>query len=328
MITFPTFVSLLAACVLSTQVASGLDAKIGVHDPSSIIKCDGSYYLFGTGRGISILTSKDAITWERSGRVFERIPETVKSYVPKNDGVDVWAPEIIHLNGQYLLYYSVSTWGAVPSAIGLVTSPTLNPKAPNYKWTDRGMIVHSAEGQHFNAIDPGIVQGPDGRLWLCYGSYLGTIELVELNPKTGLRISAKSPVVSIASQSEAANLIYRNGFYYLFANHGTCCAGVKSTYHILVGRAKNVTGPYLDRDGDDLKLGAGTMFLASSNGKIGPGHFSRFSDNGVEKFSIHYEGELGVRRPPFLAILPLFWSSDGWPVADQDIKAKTHRITP
>ena len=63
MISSPTFVSLLAACIFGSQVAFGLDGKIGVHDPSSIIKCDGSYYLFGTGRGISILTSKNGINW-------------------------------------------------------------------------------------------------------------------------------------------------------------------------------------------------------------------------------------------------------------------------
>jgi beta-xylosidase len=38
-----------------------------------------------------------------------------------------------------------------------------------------------------NAIDPGVLLGPDGRLWLTYGSYFGYIRLVELDPKTGKR---------------------------------------------------------------------------------------------------------------------------------------------
>ena len=86
---------------------------IGIHDPSTVIKCDGNYYVFGTGRGISVLTSSNGFDWQRGGRVFDRIPDSVKSFVPKNDGQSVWAPDITRLNGQYYLYYAVSAVGRV-----------------------------------------------------------------------------------------------------------------------------------------------------------------------------------------------------------------------
>ena len=320
------FAKLFAAVVLVAQPALGLEGMLGVHDPSTVAKCDGKYYVFGTGRGINILSSPNGFDWQHAGRVFDRIPESVKSYVPKNDGVDVWAPDVIKINNQYYLYYSVSSWGQYASAVGLMTNPTLDPQAPNYRWTDRGMVVHSVEGLHLNAIDPGVLHGPDGKLWICYGSYLGNIELVELNPQTGLRVAANSPVSIIASHSEAADLIYRDGYYYLFVNHGSCCVGINSTYHIRVGRSKSVTGPYLDRHGDDLVLGAGSLFLASAGKQIGPGHFGWFVEDGVEKFSIHYEGEVGSHGRSFLAIRPLLWSADGWPVAGQDLKAGTYQL--
>ena len=50
------------------------------------------------------------------------------------------APDLIYLNGQYYLYYAIAN-AQNACAIGLVTSPTLNPKSADYKWTDRGLVV-------------------------------------------------------------------------------------------------------------------------------------------------------------------------------------------
>ncbi|MBD0368953.1 MAG: family 43 glycosylhydrolase, partial [Flavisolibacter sp.] len=37
-------------------------------------------------------------------------------------------------------------------------------------------------------------------------------------------------------------------YYYIFASRGRCCAGMESTYQIVMGRSKNVTGPYLNKE--------------------------------------------------------------------------------
>lgn len=312
--------------VFSTISALALEGAIGVHDPSTVAVCEGRYYVFGTGRGIPILTSSNGFDWQRGGRVFDRIPDSVKSYVPKNDGAGVWAPDIIQVDGQYYLYYSVSAWGQFLSAVGLLTSPTLNASAPNYQWTDRGMVVHSVEGQDLNAIDPGVVRAPDGSLWICYGSYHGNIELVELDPKTGLRIATNSPVSIIANHSEAADIIYRQPYFYLFVNQGSCCQGTNSAYHIRVGRSTKVTGPYLDRHGVDLNHGGGTLFVASAGTQVGPGHFGWLVEDGVEKFSCHYEGDIAKGGRAFLEIRPLLWTLDGWPLPGENVKTGTYQL--
>ena len=218
---------LLALGLLALGVApvSALEGMIGIHDPSTVAMCDGNYYVFGTGHGISVLTSSNGFNWRRGGRVFDRIPDSVKQYVPKNNGTDVWAPDIIQLNGEYYLYYSISSWGQYVSAVGLLTSPTLNTNSSAYKWTDHGMVVHSSTGENLNAIDPGVIHAPDGTLWICYGSYHGNIELVELDSKTGLRIATNSSVTIIANQSEAAEIIFHDKYFYLFVNHNGCCQG-------------------------------------------------------------------------------------------------------
>ncbi len=312
--------------MLAGAPAWALDGAIGIHDPSTVIKCDGNYYVFGTGRGISVLTSTNGFDWQRGQKVFDRIPDSVKSYVPANDGQLVWAPDITKLNGQYYLYYAVSSWGQFVSAIGLMTNPTLNPGDPDYKWTDRGMVVHSVAGENLNAIDPGVCHAPDGTLWLCYGSYHGNIELVQLNPRTGLRIKPNSRVWIVADESEASDIIYHSGYYYMFVNHGSCCQGANSTYNIRVGRSKKITGPYLDRYGENLTNGAGTLFLAAAGRDIGPGHFGLLLDDGVEKFSCHYEAEIGRAGRSILDIRPLIWTLDGWPLPGENVRAGTYQI--
>lgn len=313
----------LLFCAAST---SALDGAIGIHDPSTVIKCNGRYYVFGTGRGMPFLVSSNGFDWDRGGHVFSRIPDSVLQYVPKNDGSNVWAPDIISLNGKYYLYYAVSSWGSYVSAVGLMTSPTLDPNSPDYKWTDHGMVVHSVEGEDLNAIDPGVCHAPDGTLWLCYGSYHGNIELVQLDPNTGQRIATNSPISIIANQSEASDIIYHDGFYYLFVNHGGCCQGTNSTYNIRVGRSRQITGPYLDRFGDDMVGGGGWLFLAAEGNDIGPGHFGLILEDGVEKFSCHYEGVIGRAGRSILDVRPLLWTVDGWPVAGENLRDGTYQI--
>jgi arabinan endo-1,5-alpha-L-arabinosidase len=317
---------ILAIFTLAGSPVLALDGTIGIHDPSTVVQCDGNYYVFGTGRGIPVLVSTNGFDWQRGGQVFDRIPDSVKSYVPKNDGRDVWAPDIIKLNGQYYLYYAISSWGQYVSAVGLMTNPTLNTNDPAYQWTDRGMVVHSVEGENLNAIDPGVCLAPDGTLWLCYGSYHGNIELVGLDPKTGLRIKPDSKVWILANESESADIIYHDGYYCLFVNHGSCCQGANSTYNIRVGRSRNITGPYLDRYGENMTIGAGTLFVAAAGKDIGPGHFGLLRDDGVEKFSCHYEAELGRNGRSILDLRPLLWTLDGWPLPGRNVRDGTYQI--
>ena len=93
---YQSFILLLA----SGLSALALDGAIGIHDPSTVAVCDGKYYVYGTGRGISVLTSSNGFDWQRGGRVFDRIPDSVKQFCPKNDGSSVWAPDILKLNGE------------------------------------------------------------------------------------------------------------------------------------------------------------------------------------------------------------------------------------
>jgi arabinan endo-1,5-alpha-L-arabinosidase len=121
-------------------------------------------------------------------------------------------------------------------------------------------------------------------------------------------------------------MIYHGGWYYLLVTHGSCCRGADSGYNIRVGRAKKVTGPFLDNMGVDMIQGGGKLFATSSGRVIGPGHFGLFDlGDGVQRFSLHYEADLDRGGASVLDIRPLLWQ-DGWPVASDNLKESTYQF--
>ena len=288
-----------------------------IHDPSTIVRDGTHYFIFGTGPGIRTKSSPDLIHWASGDSVFRTPPAWTTQAVPGFRG-GFWAPDVIRVNGKFFLYYAVSTWGKQVSAIGLATSPTLNPAATNYLWTDCGPVISSTNGYAFNTIDPSVFHDRDGKLWLAFGSYWDGIFLTELNPQTGLRLTTNTPLYPLAwnHSIEAACLTRHGNFYYLFVNWGQCCQGTNSTYEVRVGRADKITGPYRDRDGNDLATGGGSLFLQSSGRFIGPGHIGIMADgttNDPTRFSYHYY-DADTHGRSRLAIGTIDWTS-GWPVA-------------
>ena len=307
--------ALASAWLLSSAAAfsAGLQGDLRIHDPSTLIRCGERYYVFDTGSGIITKSSADLVSWSAGPRVFDSPPGWTTNSVPGFRGF-CWAPDLIFTNGCYWLYYSVSTWGSPVSAIGLVTNPTLDPAAPAYRWTDRGLVVQSRAGDVFNAIDPSVARDASGNLWLAFGSYWSGIKLVPLDSTTGKLPAPDTPRDSLTwnTSIEAACVHYRAGWYYLFVNWDRCCAGVNSTYNLRVGRSRQITGPYLDRVGKDMREGGGTLFLGTTGRYIGPGHLGILEDRGTNWFSYHYyDANRGGR--PTLDLRRLDWTEDGWP---------------
>ena len=315
-----------AALLLAARVLA-LDGDVGLHDPSTIVRDGSRYYVYSTGAGLPVSVSDDGWTWRRAGSLMPSMPGGKPApEVIARGGNNTWAPDVMKVGDKYFLYYSAP--GTQPkSAIGLLVGKTLDPQAPGYGWTDAGPVVWSDGTEDSNAIDPGVFRDPtNGSLWLTYGSYFGYIRLVEIDTKSGLRRYPQRPPINIAINSEASIIVFREGWYYLLVTHGSCCAGANSTYSIRVGRARAVSGPYLDRSGVDMLRGGGSLFLGSSGRYVGPGHFGLLDlGDGVQKFSCHYEADLDRGGVSVLDIRPLLWR-DGWPVAGENVVAGTYRL--
>jgi arabinan endo-1,5-alpha-L-arabinosidase len=306
-----------------TKVESiALEGQTFIHDPSTIVKENGRYYVFGTGRGILSKSSPDLIHWTNGPSVFGQMPAWTSSAVPGFRGA-TWAPDVIKINGQFYLYYAVSTFGRQVSAIGLATNPTLDTSSTNYHWTDCGLVIQSTNHSDFNTIDPSVMLDTDGKLWMAFGSFWKGIYLIQLDPKTGLRADTNSAPQRLAwnNKIEAACLTRHNDSYFLFVNWGQCCRGTNSTYEIRVGRSKKITGPYFDREGKDLVDDGGSMFLETTGRFIGPGHVGILNEGGTNWFSYHYYDADSNGRSR-LALGQIHWGDDGWPVAGKIVPSQ------
>lgn len=345
----PPQVQVDPAAQARVQQLGGVD--IGVHDPSTIVKCKDEYWIFYTGGGCPSYHSKDLITWERGPQAITTAPEWLSEVVPPRGGrgdaagnrpqrvPGFWAPDIIHLKDKYLLYFSYSAFGVNTSGIALATNPTLDPDDPEYNWTEQGLVVTSDRSKDYNAIDPALILDEGGRLWMSFGSFWSGIQLIELDPETGKRIASDSPMYTLATYDsiEAPFIYFHDGYYYLFVDWGMCCRGANSTYNMRVGRSKAVTGPYLDKDGVDMRERGGTLLLETDGPFIGPGHPGIIKVDDVYWLGMHfYNGAQGGRSQ--YALRPLEWEDDGWPVVitppqesassvQKDVDSKPNEIT-
>lgn len=294
-----------------------------VHDPC-IIAAEGAYYLFCTGGGIAIRRSADLLRWERIGAVFAEAPEWTRQEVPGSRGL--WAPDIAFVNGRYHLYYSVSTFGKNRSCIGLATNVTLDPADPRYKWIDQGKVVESTPGKDdFNAIDPNLVLDERDCPWLTWGSFWGGIKMCRIDPATGKPDPADRQVYALAARPEskaieAPFMIRRGDSYFLFVSFDLCCRGAESTYRIMVGRARAITGPFVDRDGRPMLRGGGTQVLAGGGRVRGPGHNAILTKD-ERHWLVHHFYDADARGIATLQIRPLRWDEQGWPIAGEPIES-------
>ncbi len=307
-------ISAAFSLLLFLIISDGVSAQVGepyIHDPSTITKCDGKYYTFGTGGGG--LISEDGWTWHRGA---ER----------PGGGV---APDVIKIKDRYYMTYAKGGGGLSgghASNVYVMWTKSLDPKSPDFGFQDETIVVSSDGVEDCDAIDSAFLLDPtDGRLWLTYGTYFGFIRIIELDPKTGKRMPGNK-AINVAIDCEATAMMYRDGWYYLLATHGTCCDGANSTYNIRVGRSKKVTGPYVDHMGVPMLKGGGKLVVAASGHYVGPGHFGLIDlGNGLQKFSCHYEADLIQGGHSVLGIRPLLWK-DGWPVAGDNFEGGTFEI--
>lgn len=303
------------------------------HDPSIARERD-NYYVFATGFApgggqFAIRCSHDLHAWKLCGQVFDRIPGWIQKASPKTR--ELWAPDISFFSGSYHLYYAYSTFGSNTSGIGLATNATLDPTSPRYRWVDEGLVLKSAAGDDFNAIDPNVVLDGKGQPWLSFGSFWSGIKMRRLDAATGKLWATDTRLYALATRTrpegappaqpnlppdweaiEAPFIVRHGGFYYLFVSFDLCCRGVKSTYRTMVGRSERVTGPYVDASGKAMLQGGGTELLAGNARWRGPGGESVLQRPEGDILVFHaYDGKTGK---PALQISTLTWKN-GWPHA-------------
>ncbi|UQA56158.1 family 43 glycosylhydrolase [Polyangium aurulentum] len=271
---------------------------------------------------IPILKSDDLVTWTYTGNAFTALP----SWAEPN--AELWAPDIQFFGGKYHLYYVVTEAMGGGSAIGVATSDS-----PTGPWVQEDAPVvepHPApccSGSKRWVYDPSIVTDDSGKRFIYYGSYYGGISVRELSEDGTFANPLTQTEVVIPNRYEAAYVVKRDQYYYLFGSASNCCNGALSGYSVFVGRSTSPTGPFVDREGVPLMAASvgGTPVLAQNGNRwIGTGHNAVFTDTAGQDWTVYHAVD---RNDPYLedtgsapalkrqALLdPIDWI-DGWPVA-------------
>ncbi len=265
----------------------------------------------------------------------------------------------------YRMYYSIvvpgyingdNSWGE-RAFIGMMENS--NP-ADNAGWVDKGYVITNASDKglnfnvsptdwgncyyKFNAIDPSVLVTGSGEHWMIYGSWHSGIAAVKLDPSTG-KVAAQlgNPWGSgadiagygklIATRqsgnrwqgSEGPEVIYRDGYYYLFLAYDE----LSVAYNTRVARSKNIDGPYTDirgvnitdNGGDALPVVTHPYKFANSPGWVGFSHCTVFEDGegnwyyaSQARFPAGINGNDASNALMMGHVRSIVWTKDGWPL--------------
>lgn len=343
---------LLAVLLVLSIPAQAAQVKFGnasVHDPS-VLYADGTYYIYGSH--MQAAKSSNLQDW----KLFSKLDKCTlqpdyavqfKEALIWAQAGTFWAPDVIRLSdGRYYMYYCCCEGSKPLSALGVAVSDS--PEGP---FENIGILLKSGEEGYDatalpNAIDPCVFFDAENRLWMVYGSYSGGIFLLELDSETGLIMEGQEAygirlLGGNHARIEGPYIVYNadTGYYYLFLSFGGL--NVNDGYNIRVCRSRNVTGPYEDAQGHDMRdcmcrpghfwndddvAGFGTKLMGgyqfvplegenSDKAQVvrSPGHNSAIeTEDGW--FLIHHTRFAGNDARYIVQTRRMWFNDDGWPV--------------
>ena len=331
---------------VSVIYENGSDYKAEVADPSIVRGDDGLFYIFATG-GV-VLKSEDACNWVvHATKVLPSMPTWDVDVWGYGVNPGIWAPDVIKIGDKWIYYYSLSAWGKC-CGIGLAVADEITGP-----YEDLGKLFDYKEIGIENAIDPHVFVEDDGTVYMSVGSFQG-LYLLQLTSdglalEGGVETQAKDKILIAGkvggwdgSTYEGSYIIKKDGYYYYFGSAGTCCEGKNSTYRVLVGRAEEITGPYLDAQGRPLTASGsgktfGTMCLdtgITNKNMSGAGHNSILVDDAGD-YWIYYHAYSTADNyaTRHLFMDKLAWDENGFPYVEytytnDEGEVKTTKIKP
>lgn len=269
----------------------------------------------GGGKG-TWYSSSDLVKWHDTGKH----PYSDSTYVKiKEYGQKIWAPQVFYNGSRYILYLTLYN-SREDCRIVALGSPSLDEE-----FEFAGVVADSRTNGIPDTIDPFVIRDiRSGRVWMFFGS-TGGMYIQEMNSEATAMLAGSSPrhIAGLDIKHDGSRLTvfegsyvyYRDGYYYLIASRGNYW---DHSYGLVMGRSRNIDGPYTDKDGIDMRNGGGSVLLASGQGDrlFGPGHNGELCTDKKGRIFMPYHchdaaSQNPSRRP--MCIQELFWSADGWP---------------
>jgi arabinan endo-1,5-alpha-L-arabinosidase len=269
-------------------------------DPAILRDADGCYYAYATQSerdgqwiNIQVARSTDLVDWEFLGDALPTKPDWARTTQ------DFWAPSVITDGRKYYMYYS-----ATPDAChhhqrghALAVATADRPEGP---FVDMGMPLLLGAG--FEFIDPMAFDDPvTGRHLLYWGSGFQPIKVQELAADRMSFAPDSAPIDLIWPNGEdgsfprlveAAWVIHRHGFYYLFYSGDNCC-GPDAEYGVMVARSRSPVGPFETLE--EAKGVPHSLILVRNDRWLAPGHNSIAEDDAGDLWIVYHA--IDVDRP-------------------------------
>jgi len=200
-------------------------------------------------------------------------------------------------------------------------------------WTDKGYVTTSSSDRgldysrsstsdwsgyfYYNAIDPTYIVTPEGKHYLIHGSWHSGFALLQVDATTGKPLNTLGePYANSVSEltarygvrigtrtassrwqaSEAPEIIYKDGYYYLFMAYDP----LEVSYNTRVVRSTNIEGPYYGITGRNFTNGEGDCYpivthpykFNLSNGWVGISHCAVFQKENTDEWFYMSQGRL------------------------------------
>lgn len=268
-------------------------------DPS-VIRVGDTYYAAATSgnkpQAYQRYRSKDLLTWEPMGFVFDHWPEwTCGSF---------WAPELFDLCGKTMCYYTARQRSDSTSCIGVAMAD-----GPEGKFRDLGPLIRTTN----EAIDAFVFR--DGEqlyiTWKAYGldpSHRPIELLCQRLSADGLHLQGE-PFMLLRDderQGMEGQCVFRQGeWWYLLYSIRDCCSP-KSDYAVSVARSRTIEGPWEKYEGNPILEGDGRLMQSC-------GHGTMVRTPGGEMFYLchaYFHGRYKEGRKAVLFRLEI--GKDGW----------------
>jgi len=336
--------------IAGIQFAVAQYAGTQAHDPV-MAQCEGKYYLFHTGEGIQIQSSPGMQNWTKEGQVFSSAPDWTFEVVSDFDNVMWAPDIQKYNGKYYLYYSVSKfgrNRSAIGVATNRTLDPE-DPDYKWVDHGPVVQSVPGRD--MWNAIDPNLAFDEKGTPWLTFGSFWMGIKIVKLkknlteiakdspswhtiasryrywklderdagdaaNPELNYDSLYSDSTFKAARNTEygaveAPFIFKQNGYYYLFASWDRCCRGKESTYKIVVGRSKNIVGPYLDKNGKDMRYGGGTIIARGNEDWAAVGHPAAYNFEDTD-YLVYHGYDMDDEGKAKLMISKIKWENR-WP---------------
>jgi beta-xylosidase len=166
---FRAFAAVTALCVAASAPAKPSFVPVypdNFPDPF-ITFHDGEFIAYSTNDGpnLPMLTSRDLVHWSKVATADGKRIDGMPRMAPWARTDRTWAPEVIRIGNNWLLYYTAASAKTSMQCIGVAVAS--DPKGPFVDGSSEPLVCQANEG---GSIDPNPFRDSDGKLYLYYKS--------------------------------------------------------------------------------------------------------------------------------------------------------------